>query len=70
MTELEASQAVAGPSLECGPFPSLAPPHHSAWRVKGQGCPPTLVWVLSWEAERGWVESLDHLIEIMGTPWL
>lgn len=66
MTELEASQTAAGPSQECGPFPSL--PFHL--EDEGSWVPPTLVWVLRWEVERGWIGGLDCLIEIMGTPWL
>lgn len=51
-------------------WPFSSPPHHSSGRMKGQGGLPTLVWVLRWEAERGWVGSLECLIEIMGTLWL
>lgn len=42
MTELEASQPVAGPSLECDPSPSPPLPTTLDRRMKGSGVPPTL----------------------------
>lgn len=40
MTELEASQPVAGQSLECGPSHSPTPPHYSGRRMKGSEVSP------------------------------
>lgn len=45
-------------------FPSL--PFHL--EDEGAGVPPTLVWVLRWEVETGWIGGLECLIEIMGNP--